>query len=199
MTKIKEYVIGALVGAVIVLVLGAFFGGSSGSALFGAVKPGIVEFQTWGFTQGLTAGKTSQFIVDNTGAVSSTASAKFSAVTINGGSAIQGEAKSAAVWYPQATLTLGPYTAATSTTSTIFTFPFGTANGFAVGDGCITYFNQTPSTTSFGADATLWAVATTTATGTVTFWNGANANVTLQSTTPYLSNTSSTFTIRCVH
>lgn len=105
----------------------------------------------------------------------------------------------ASAWYPQTALTLGSITTATSSTSTPVIFGFGTANGFAAGDACQVFFNGAPNAASFGADAFLTAVATNTATATVTFWNGASTALTINTTSSLAAGASTTLKVTCQH
>lgn len=176
----------------------ATYGGSRGQVMYSDLSIGGDLYQ-FGYQiaeallahNGVLVGNVSSSNV--TGTVVSAGS-----LVINGGTAINASAQTS-TWYPQAAITLGSYTVATSTTSTLVAFPFGTANGFAVGDSCAVGFNQAPSSTSFGEDGTLTLVGTTTATATVTLWNGANASLTLQTTSTYAGGASSTLIVRCNH
>ena len=100
-------------------------------------------------------------------------------------------------WTPSSTspITLGPVTAATSTTSTVVAF---TAPGFSVGDACEVAYNGAPTSTPFGADAFVTAVSGNAVTTTVTFWNGATSAVTL-TVTSTATGVTSTLKTTCFH
>lgn len=155
------------------------------------------------FTGGIKVGTTGQFSVSSSGSVSSTANIQAGAVissssVLNGGSSQTAQAK-VSVWYPQSAIILAPYVGATSTTSTVISFPFGTNQGFAVGDGCLVSFNNAPTSTSFGEDALLWAVGAANSTGTLTVWNGSGNSVTINSTSSLAAGASSTVSLQCEH
>lgn len=98
--------------------------------------------------------------------------------------------------YPAATnVTLGGFTAATSTTSTAVSF---SASGFSVGDSCEIAYNGATTTSAFGADAFVTAVSGNNATATVTFWNGASSAITLTPTSS-ATGVSSTLKATCFH
>lgn len=78
---------------------------------------------------------------------------------------------------------LGSYVNATSTTSTQVTIP-GVANWVATtNDYCQATIANAPTSTSFGSDCFITAAGTSSATATVTFWNGAASVVTIPTTT----------------
>jgi len=83
--------------------------------------------------------------------------------------------------FTQGSFSLGAYTAATSTTSTIVTLTnIGKGmNGFnaAVGDTCIGGLTTAPSTSSFNINVNITAVSASlqVATASVTYWNGNSA------------------------
>ena len=87
--------------------------------------------------------------------------------------------------FTQNAVTLGSYTAATSTTSTIeqLTNVGHTQNGLtvAVGDTCIGGITTAATSTSFGIDVNIIGVNKTaqTASASVTYWNGSASAFTL--------------------
>lgn len=67
--------------------------------------------------------------------------------------------------------TLGSITTATSTASSTVSIPVA---GLSAGDPCIAGLTTAP-TTAFGLDFNITTSSATSATGTVTYWNGLNA------------------------
>lgn len=71
-----------------------------------------------------------------------------------------------------ATTTFGTILTSTSTVTSTVTVPTA---GLAVGDLCSIGLTTWPTSTPFGADGAITFATGTTATATVTFWNGANS------------------------
>lgn len=122
---------------------------------------------------------------------------------LNGGVSVGGTAAAnqipviytATTSYPSTAVTLGGFTASTSTTSTSFAF---SASGFSVGDACEVGYNGATTTSAFGLDALITAVSGNNVTATVTFWNGASTAITL-TVTSTVTGASSTIKTTCFH
>jgi hypothetical protein len=79
--------------------------------------------------------------------------------------------------------TLGAITASTSSATTTVNISRGLSYGLALGDTCGVQLSSASSTGGFSADAQITAIAAQTSTVTVTFFNGANAPVTVSTGT----------------
>lgn len=169
--------------------------GVGGLVLHQAASNGItfgtqVQNDLFYFTGGIKVGLSGQFAVDSSGNESATS------LSINGASALVAFDK-ASYSFPTTALTLGGSESATSTTSTILSFPFGTAQFYVVGDGCLVSFNQSPTSTPFQITAILTSVATSTASATVSFANDGTSALTLNTTSSLAAGASSTLRLRC--
>lgn len=78
---------------------------------------------------------------------------------------------------------LGPITVATSATTTAVTLPKGLNWGMALGDQCAVELTTATSTFGYSSDAFITAINATSATATVTFFNGTSTVLNLNAGT----------------
>jgi hypothetical protein len=79
----------------------------------------------------------------------------------------------------QPLFTLGSLSSSTSTVTTTVNLSKGLSWGLALGDQCGTQLSSATSSLGFSMDSYITAINATSATATVTFWNGASSSVTI--------------------
>lgn len=114
------------------------------------------------------------------GPASSTQPAAFGTLSVDGGNPLLAMTTGTSTI---ATTTLGAFPNTTSTATTSVTLNQGTASGWVVGDGCLVTLTGVPTSSAFSAYGTIGAVATTTATVTISMQNLSTSAVTIASGT----------------
>jgi hypothetical protein len=185
----KDLIISAVAGAAIALVVGGIFVFTRPAQLAGDFPGGIVPSNLF-----------------TASAANNSVTPVLSNLLVNGAVSAGGTAAAnqtvqqftATTSYPTAsTVTLGPVSASTSTTSTSINIPFG---GFSIGDPCseIFYNGASSSAPLVSYDGNITAVGSGSATATVIFFNASSSSVVFN-TTSSATGASSTLKVTCRH